>query len=278
MSPPTLPAIPDEPTRDDAIRALRLLIRLLQEFPFIDEESRSVGLSILMTPVIRGAVPTAPMHVARAPTSGTGKSYLIDVSSVIATGRLCPVIAAGHTQDETDKRLGAALLTGQPIVAIDNVNGQLGGDLLCQAISQTAPQIRILGTSDMPTIESRASIFATGNNIIIVGDLVRRTIRAALDANRERPDERHFTTDPIDTVLVDRGRFVAAILTIVKAYIVAGSPSQGLKPMVGFEAWSKLVRSALVWLDQAAPRETQEMTREEEPDCFVENSKPKLND
>ena len=265
VSPPTLPAIPDEPTRDDAIRALRLLIRLLQEFPFIDEESRSVGLSILMTPVIRGAVPTAPMHVARAPASGTGKSYLIDVSSVIATGRLCPVIAAGHTQDETDKRLGAALLTGQPIVAIDNVNGQLGGDLLCQAISQTAPQIRILGTSDMPTIESRASIFATGNNIIIVGDLVRRTIRAALDANRERPDERHFTTDPIDTVLVDLGRFVAAILTIVKAYIVSGSPSQGLKPMVGFEAWSKLVRSALVWLDQADPRETQEMTRAEDP-------------
>jgi putative DNA primase/helicase len=39
-----------------------------------------------------------------------------------------PVMAAGRTEEETEKRLGAALLAGQPIINIDNVNGELGGD------------------------------------------------------------------------------------------------------------------------------------------------------
>ena len=78
-----MPPIPDKPSRDDALRALRLLLGLLHEFPFVNEESRSVALSMLMTPVLRGAIPNAPLHVARAPVAGTGKSYLVDVSSAI---------------------------------------------------------------------------------------------------------------------------------------------------------------------------------------------------
>ena len=34
-------------------------------------------------------------------------------------------------------------------------------------------------------IETRASLFATGNNIVVVGDMVRRTLLASMDGERE---------------------------------------------------------------------------------------------
>ncbi len=62
VDPPRMPAIPNEPTFDDAVAALGWLDGLLTEVPFVDEPSRSVGRSILITPVVRGAMPLAPLQ------------------------------------------------------------------------------------------------------------------------------------------------------------------------------------------------------------------------
>ena len=60
-----------------------------------DDDARAVGLSALMTPVLRAALPTAPMHCVSAPEAGTGKTHLTHVAASISTGASCPVIAAG---------------------------------------------------------------------------------------------------------------------------------------------------------------------------------------
>jgi putative DNA primase/helicase len=220
LDPPQLPPIPDNPSEADAAAALDLLDGLLSGFPFVDDASRSVALSGIITPVVRGAMPVAPLHANTAPVAGSGKSYLIDIASAVHTGERAPVIAAGRTEEETEKRLGAALLNGQPIISIDNVNGQLGGDALCQMIERPAVSLRPLGVSKLVKVESRATMFATGNNIQLVGDMTRRVILCSLDPNMERPELRTFCSNPFDTVLADRGRFVAAALTVGRAYIV----------------------------------------------------------
>ena len=97
IEPPAMPPIPDQPTRDDALRALALLEELVCESPFENEASKSVALSGLITPVVRGAMPVVPMHVSSAPTAGTGKSFLWDMVAAISIGqRRIPVIAAGN--------------------------------------------------------------------------------------------------------------------------------------------------------------------------------------
>src|SRR5262249_16606419 len=73
MGPPPMPAVAERPTRDNAMAALSLLDGLLDEFPFADTASRSVALSALITPVVRGAFTVAPMHAACAPVAGSGK-------------------------------------------------------------------------------------------------------------------------------------------------------------------------------------------------------------
>jgi hypothetical protein len=262
------------PTKATAERALRELALLLQEFPFVKlveagkpdrEVSQAVALSALITPVVRGAMSVAPLTAVNAHAPGCGKTFLIDLVSLISTGRPCPVITAAPDEAETEKRIAGLLLAGYPIVSIDNCNGELGGDLLCQAVERPLIRIRRLGGSDITEIESSVSMFATGNNLRVRGDMVRRSLVTELDPQVERPELREFNHDPVATILADRGRYVSACLIIVRAYILAGRPGK-LTPIASFEGWSDLVRSALVWLGCADPALSMESAREDDPE------------
>ena len=59
------------------------------------------------------------MLAISAPTAGSGKSMVIDVISILVTGRPAAVIAQGSGGEETEKRLGALLLAGEQTVAIE---------------------------------------------------------------------------------------------------------------------------------------------------------------
>jgi hypothetical protein len=121
-----MPSIPDTPTREQALEALATLKDLFQEFTFRHKTlDLSVALAGLLTALLRGSLPTSPVFLVRADTPGTGKSYLVDVISTITTGRLCPVITASPSREETEKRLGSVLLSGSPIVSLDNVTHDL---------------------------------------------------------------------------------------------------------------------------------------------------------
>lgn len=266
IDPPPMPAIPDRPTRDDAVAALNLLDGLLDEFSFVDDAARSTALSGIITPVVRGAFLVAPMLVVDAPDAGAGKSYLLHLASVVATGQHMPVVAAGRDEEETEKRLGAALLAGQPLITLDNVSNDLRGDALCQIIEQPRPQVRVLGRSELVTIDTRGTtLFANGNNIVVAGDLYRRVIRVRLDPKMERPELREFKGNPIAKVAANRGDYVAAALIICRAYAAAGRPGL-LKPLVSFDGWSNTVRSALAWLGRRDPVDTVDASRRDDPD------------
>lgn len=262
----SLPTMPENPTMADATEALALLGDLLKEFPFVNAASRSVGLSALITPAVRGMLDVAPGHVARAPTAGTGKSYLFDIAAAISIGTRCPVIARCKNDEEMEKRLGAAALAGQPIINFDNVNGELRSDALSQLVTQAICQIRVLGKSEQPSVGNRFCLFASGNNIRITGDLTRRVLLCSMDARIEKPSERQFNAIPVEKVLADRGKYIAACLTIVRAYIEAGRPPVASVPLNGFAAWSNSVRSALLWLGCADPVETISQARDEDPE------------
>jgi putative DNA primase/helicase len=52
--------------------------------------------------------------------------------------------------------------------------------------------------------------------------------------------------------LANRGKYIAAILTIVRAWQAAGRPGK-LAQLPSYGAWSDYVRSPLVWLGKADP-------------------------
>jgi putative DNA primase/helicase len=259
-----IPPIPEFPTRDDADAAILRLTDLLAEFPFASDASKSVALSLLMTPVLRGAFPVTPMHLTNAPEAGTGKSYLADITSAIATGERCAVISVAPNPEETEKRLIGAALAGYPIIALDNLRELLQGDFLCQVTERPLLQLRRLGSSDQIRVANTFTPLANGNNATVADDLVRRTISCILDANMESPEKRTFTTNPLAMVMRNRGLYIAAILTIARAYIADGKPDRAT-PLPSYEGWSDLVRSSLIWLGYPDPVETMETTRGADP-------------
>src|SRR6266446_8622334 len=101
-----------------------------------DEPSRAVSISAILTSLIRPSLPSAPLHAFTAPIRGSGKSLLVDVASMISAGHETPVMAQGRTAEEFEKRLGAALIAGDGTISIDNCEQPLGGDLLCQVLTQ----------------------------------------------------------------------------------------------------------------------------------------------
>uniref|UniRef100_UPI004047461A PriCT-2 domain-containing protein n=1 Tax=Yoonia sp. TaxID=2212373 RepID=UPI004047461A len=111
------PMLPRDPDRATALRALSFLKDLISTFPFVTDADRSVALSGILTALIRRSLPTAPLHGFNAPAAGTGKSMLVDLASLIATARPAPVIAQGKSEEEMEKRLGAALIAGDVLIA-----------------------------------------------------------------------------------------------------------------------------------------------------------------
>ena len=262
----TLPLIPEKPTKDEAQKALALLKDLFREFSFKDKKlDGSVALAGLLTALLRGSMSTAPVCLVRGDTPGVGKSYLIDTIAAVATGRVCPVITTSHNEEETEKRIGAILLSGSPIASIDNAAHDLGGDILCQLNERPIVSIRILGRSEITNCECRCAVFATGNGITFRSDMTRRGLLCNLEANSERPELHEYSFDALQLATDNRADYVAAALTIVRGYLTAGAPKQ-CGPLGSYAVWSKMVRSPLIWLGESDPILSMDEIREDDPE------------
>jgi hypothetical protein len=122
----------------------------------------------------------------------------------------------------------------------------------------------VLGLSRQVDVPTSALFAATGNNLILEGDLTRRSIRCELDAKVERPELREFAVNPKTVFRQRRGELVSAALTILRAGRVAElkpiSP-----PLGGFEMWSSWVRNPLQWLGCADPCDSMERLYQGDP-------------
>lgn len=157
------------------------------------------------------------------------------------------------------------LLAGDRIVTIDNVERPVGGDLLCQVVTEPLVNIRLLGTLSRLIAPNVTSWFFTGNNLTFTGDMIRRVGLIRLDANCERPELREFkTSDPVVAAARERPRLVAAALTILRAFTAAGWP-RSHPPIGSFADWSRFVRDPLIWLGRPDPADAMTAARRDDP-------------
>jgi hypothetical protein len=259
------PPLPPHPTRDDARAALASLREVFQDFLFAVRDdkaprnpyqsaAKAAALTLVGRPAIQGNV---PLFGVTATAAGSGKGKLVDAICLIGTGRCAPRM--GQTLDENEelKRLLALALEGVSVCCLDNVTHPLGNQYLDMALTAHAITGRILGQTQTAEAPWNAVLFATGNNLSYRGDMTRRVVPIALDPKMEKPEERtNFTHPNLEAwIRQERPRLVTAALTILRAYFVAGCPPQGLTTYGSFEAWSDLIRQAMVWVGDADPCE-----------------------
>jgi putative DNA primase/helicase len=85
--------------------------------------------------------------------------------------------------------------------------------------------------------------------------------------NCECPEERKFDRDLDEYTPKNRGRLVAALLTIIRAYVVAGFPHfNQLTPFRTYSSFTRFVRGPLVWLGKPDPYESAKEIKENDPE------------
>lgn len=247
-----LPDVPVDPNSDEVVAARSLLLDdLLVDFPFAGEPERAHALALVLLPFLRALIdgPT-PLHLIEKPAAGTGASLLADAATRIPTGRPTAAMAEGRDEEEWRKRLTAKLRTAPQAVLLDNLRRPLDSAVLSSALTATHVEDRILGTSDTVRLPILCAWVATGNNPALSSEMTRRTVRIRLDAKLDRPwlrDEARFKHRPLTAwVGAERGRLVAACLTLGRAWIAAGRPVPAGAPTLGsFEAWSRVMAGVL---------------------------------
>lgn len=261
-------SIPDNPSLAEAKAALALLEDLLAEFSFPSDTDLAAALSALLTAAVRPSLAHAPMFHARAHMVGSGKSYLCELVTAFATPQRGTPTTFPADDEECRKLLLAELLRAPAVIEFDNLTGDLvAHKSLCTVLTSEHMSGRILGVSKTATVSTRALFLASGNNVGPVQDMTRRCITIHLDPGCEVPAARSFRRpELVRDVLRERGRYVGAALTIVRAWIVAGRPKTECKSMAGYGDWSDLCRQPLLWLGRADATESVFEAMNEDPD------------
>jgi putative DNA primase/helicase len=124
--------------------------------------------------------------------------------------------------------------------------------------------VRVLGLSKITEAPTNVTMLMTGNNLTLIGDLTRRALMTRLDAGCERPERREFTRDAIAHVRKFRADGIHAVLTISKAYQVAGCPRLKSTPYGSFDDWDRMIRRPLIWAGWPDPLQPAEGLREQD--------------
>lgn len=253
---PTLdvPEIPDTPTPQEAQQALALLQDLVGDCLFAGDCDRAAALTAIATPVVRSAIDgCVPAFVVQAAVSRIGKSELVQFVSLVATGHPAKV-QPPRSDTEMEKRITGHVKVGDKLVAFDNGAAPLGGPAIEAAVTSRIWVGRVLGSNQLFSGPMEMTLFFTGNNVTYHIDMLGRVVVIRLETELENLGDRPLRRpDAQAWALENRGRLIAAVLTICRAYMVAGSPDMGLPALAGFGQWNRVVRSAFVWAGEADP-------------------------
>jgi hypothetical protein len=246
---PHWPKVPEYPNEDESWEAVNYLKHVLDDFPFEKNCDRHAWMALVLTLVGRYAIagPT-PFFMIQSNVRGSGKSLLADVAGIIATGQQFPRFVAPSNDDEWRKRITAVAMEGRRAVLIDNIYSSIGSPSLDAALTSSSWSDRILGSSTITgEIPLNTVWVGTGNNVKLKNDLPRRTLSINLDSREEFPEEReNFKIDPIlPYIRQHRRKLLVAALTILRRPFTRDEEVK-LKRLGSFDAWSKVVRTALV--------------------------------
>lgn len=245
------PKVPDKPTQKECEAALKRLLRVYRDFPFVAGHG-SVPVAAIFTILARPAIAgSTPPFLFTANTPGTGKSLCTDTIAIVASGRHMPRANYPKHDEEQEKVLGAFALQGTAFLSLDNIAQPFGGPALDRYITATdTVQARILGKSEMPTLVWKTVLFGTGNNIEMIGDMPTRVLLPRLESDLDNPRRRtgFEHADLIPWVLQQRASLVADALTVLRGYVAAGKPAvPGCIRWGSFEPWSDLIPRSIVW-------------------------------
>jgi putative DNA primase/helicase len=233
---------------------------------FVSSVDESAVVAATMQTVLRRVLPHALIVAAMANTPASGKTKLVQMMSIIATGRRAAVVTYTRDQVELEKHMGACAMAGDPLILYDNIDVPVRSPFLCGLTTSHRASFRILGTSERVTLPSNFAIALTGNNLSLVGDITQRVLPIRLDPRCEHPERESFPRDAEQYAVTQRAAVVGAVLTLVRAYQAAGNPDVGIPPHRDYAVWDRMIRAPIVWLGFPDPLSGLPGLKEDDPE------------
>ncbi|MBG9304244.1 DNA polymerase I [Corynebacterium diphtheriae bv. mitis] len=232
--------VPDAPTADDAREALETLLEPSCDFPFASEADRTRAAGMVLTLLTRAVCPTVPLHFVSANNQGVGKNKIVQVASIIATGRAAPPQKLPFSDEEMDKVIFSALLAGRTLLIFDEASSGLESEALASMITAEDYSGRTLGKSEHRSVPNSACVIAVGKNASARKDMTRRTNPIELATDLVNPEARDGFKYPrlLEWVQEHRKPLLEAAHTMIRAWIVADKPAPPSGYDTGsFEEW-----------------------------------------
>ena len=248
-----LPAIPDDPTPEEVADAAALVCDAVADFPFVENDgvgaSRANAVAALMTPIVRPMIAgRVPMLLLDKPQMGTGASLLAELIVTIATGSSAAMTQAPTSRDESGKSCSPALRRpgrdclrqphGRPLV-LRALDGHHAAGLQRPGPQEDAdPAGREPAVLDRDRDQHRA----------------RRRPPAAVRLGQDGPAGRPSLArdrsafrhpDLLAWATRERGRIVAAVLTMPGRGSGAAAGSPGAPRLAVFEDWCEVLGGML---------------------------------
>jgi hypothetical protein len=273
-------------TSESLERAKSILLGdMLADFPWQEPSDRAHFLGALLTPILRPHFygPT-PMWILTATAPGSGKSLLKDILKA-AYG----ISETAWPENDTELRKSITTqlyTTGQPVVVLDNLpNGfVLKSPVLSSLLTAEHWGDRVLGSTSSVTMPNDRVWIVTGNALRTGGDNGRRVMWVRLDPNCPDPDQRDgFRVGDLRPWLrANASTVVAALVTMVRAWLAAGAPTERIRKG-DYSEWASMVAGLLAFLgvegwmadrDKAIDQDDEQL----EWSAFLESWREKLGD
>lgn len=256
----------DYPALMSPAEAIACLDDVLHDFMFASPIYRAAAIAAIVTLHGRAAFAgSSPLFLVDANASRIGKGLFTDVVTMIYEGRPAARFSPPNSDEEFRKVITSAAMSGCPYVIFDNIKDKFGGQSLENAITTGRWCDRVLGGNKQIDVPVNWIWLATSNNATLTEDMLGRVCHIRLETNLERPELRSGWRhhDLLAYVKEHRRKLSIAALSIPAAYIAAGRPDMRLPAWGGFQGWSDLVRSAIVWAGLSDPGESREALRED---------------
>lgn len=261
-----VPPVRAQPTDDDVKEANRLFAEeAYGDFPFDGETDREERLkrifdadnplpsypnAVVMTlerfarNLIDGRT---PCYTVTKAAPGTGGGLLIEVGSIIATGKAAGVKAMPTNEDEMNKTVSAVINSGAEFCWFDNMNTETDSGVLASAITAESFEARLLGTNNLVEATVDHTWLAVANNFKGTPEILRRLCGIELNARVSTPEDRSgFRHDDLKGwVRQNRGDLVWAALTIIQNWVAKGMKPWEGKAKGSFESWSRVMGGIL---------------------------------
>ena len=230
--------VPEHPSAADVAEAKALILdQVLADFPWGTPASKANAVAMMFTPPLRsylGAL--SPLFGVNASQPGNGKGLLCTVAGT-ALG-----LTTQTMTDNTELRKTISTILGDttsPVIILDNIEKPLRSPDLAAVLTMKYWSSRFLSRNKLGTFLNDRTWIGNGNQLVLAGDMPRRSIWIDLDYPYENPAARTgFKIKDLEAWLeANRATLLRAQLILLRAWILAGAPRDEDQVMGSYMPW-----------------------------------------